>query len=164
MLPDEKPGQPKNAFELMTALGVKPDEGVQVAVFPDKVEEVALTGAEHPWGKSAKAWGVLGKLGPWGDRLLDVATSDDSPVKWWQVVEFARQNGYDTVPVRYSGPISEIPDSFFEKGYVLGVRFYNEGPWFWPLEQPVVTEAVSEEEATLHSAVDILNAKAGYDT
>lgn len=146
---------PANAFELAKHLEVPMDEGVVVALFPDKVEEVTVTAEEFNG-----CVGIIGKLGPWGPRLLDLDDPKTEEVKWWRVKEFAKMNGYDLIPTRYEGPIGEIPDRFFNEGTILGVRFYQTGPWFWPLEQPAVE---TEDAAQLEDVVDALNTKHGYD-
>lgn len=146
---------PKNAFELAKQLEVPLDEGVVVALFPEKLEEVSVTAEEFNGSV-----GIIGKLGPWGPRLLDLDDTATPEVKWWRVKEFAKMNGYDLIPTRYEGPIGEIPDRYFNEGTILGVRFYQTGPWFWPLEQPKVE---TEEGERLSDVVDTLNAKGGYN-
>jgi hypothetical protein len=159
---DDKADPPANGFELAKALGVEHNEGVQIALFPDKVEKVALTGDSHGWDPGVQAWGLIGHLGPWGDRLLDVVTEPEVDVKWWKVVEFARANGYDHVPIRWAGAIIDIPARYFEEGTILGVRLYNHGPWFWPLERPLVTEEADPEDGLVENTVDQLNRMKGY--
>ncbi len=151
--------RPNNGLELAQALGVESNEGVQVALFPDTVEDVSLTGESFDWDKNVRAWGLVGNLGPWGPRLLDVVTEPDVDVKWWKVREFAKTNGFDHVPIRWEGAVVDIPDRYFAPGTILGVRMYNHGPWFWPLEQPTISEAADPEVDTIAIAVDAFNQK-----
>lgn len=129
---------PANAWELVKQLDADPTEGVIVSVFPESVEDVALTGEQYAFAPRVKAWGVLGN---WGreTRLIDLTTEPGVAVKWWQVREFAAKYGYDLTPENWHGPISEIPDQYFgpqENGECVGIRFYSEGPFFWPAQKP----------------------------
>jgi hypothetical protein len=63
----------------------------------------------------------------------------------------AQDIGADLIPTRWQGAIGEIPQEYFEKGYVLAVRFFQHGPFFWPLEQPKL-----KTDATLLEAADAL--------
>lgn len=136
----------ENATELYNYLGVPPAEGVVVAIFPRRIQRVALTGEEFSLDAGTDVRGVVANLGTFGgDRLLDLFGGMD--FKWWKVKEFAAFHGFELVATSYQGPISEVPDRFFDLGEgVLGVRFYQHGPWFWPGVQPEVELDEDAEE------------------
>lgn len=142
-LPDYK--APENASELIRALGCDPNEGVQIALFPEAVTNVEMAGEPFRYDPDTEAYGIVGDLGPWGKRLLDLVTDPPTPVKWWKVVDLGRERGLDMVPIRWYGAISDIPDRYFQPGTILGIRFYNEGPWFWPLEKPQIQSTEEKE-------------------
>jgi hypothetical protein len=153
--------KPQNGQDVMNALGLSPDQGVIVALFPDKLDDVGFSEQEYEFhGK--KAYGVVADLGHWGDRLLDVVTEPPTPIKWWQVKEFAAVCKLELLPTRWQGAITEIPERYFRGDGVLGIRLYEEGPWFWPLEKPVVNEAKNPEEGAIAAAVELHNHKEGY--
>lgn len=152
--------QPKNGYDLATALAVDIGEGVEVGLFPGTVEEAEL-GEPFRWSIKGRAMPVWGILGSWGRRLLDLVVEPSEDVKWWKVKQYAKAVGADLVPVRYEGPIVEIPERYFEPGTVLGVRLYSAGPWFWPLEKPAITVP---EHTELQTMADKLNILKGYAT
>lgn len=133
--------------DLATLTGMEPNEGVIVAVFPETVEHVYL-GDSFRIDEEHTAFPIMAKLPGWGDRLLDIVTEPASAVKWWKVRDLAKQRGLDMVPERWQGAVVDIPERFWADGYILGIRLYNEGPWFWPKEQPIVhnaeTKVISE--------------------
>lgn len=150
--------QPKNGYDLATALAVGITEGVEVALFPGTVEEAEL-GEPFRWSVKGSAMPVWGILASWGRRLLDLVVEPSEDVKWWKVKQYAKATGANLVPVRYEGPIVEIPEKYFTPGTVLGVRLYSAGPWFWPLEKPDITVP---EHGELQTMADKLNILKGY--
>lgn len=160
MSTSELPTPPKSGYELSLALKVNPTEGVEVALFPGTVEEAEL-GEPFRWSVKSRAMPVWGILASWGRRLLDLVVEPSEDVKWWKVKQYAKAAGANLVPVRYEGPIVEIPERYFEPGTVLGVRLYSAGPWFWPLEKPAITVP---EHTELQTMADKLNILKGYTT
>lgn len=153
--PEPELTSPTSGLELANQLGVKHDEGVQVALFPESVTDLHLTDAWMPWGAKGeeKAYGVVGN---WMSqtRLIDLMAPGD--VKWWMVRNFAKNHGLDIVPVRWSGQITDIPAAYFAEGTVLGIRFSNHGPWFWPLEKPETQFEESDEQKEMRETVDAI--------
>lgn len=139
--------QPVSGMDLAALLEIDRDEGVLVAVFPEEIEEVVTKEIAFLDSKGDRYHVVLGQLGPWGERAMDVVSPNDVHVKWWRAV--AMMEGYDLIPIRWQGPIGEIPQHYFESKYVLGIRFYQYGPWFFPLEQPKL-----KTDSTLMEAAD----------
>lgn len=132
---EEKQRTPKSGYDLAQLLDCDRHEGVVVAVFPSVVDEVLTQEVPYVDKKGDRFHVVLAVAGPWGERLMDLQSPNDLRVKWWRVKEAAHVLRLDLVPVRWQGPIQEIPQQYFENGYVLGIRFVNHGPWFFPLEQ-----------------------------
>lgn len=170
---DKKPPKqtheaPENAWELVKALGCEPTEGVIIALFPKEVTEVALTGEKYAWDEHTDAWGIIGDLGgDWGERLLELATEPKVAVKWWKVREFAQRYGFNLVPDRWNGAIQDIPQQYFEANDEgerphLGIRFYSEGPWFWPLESPKIELEEDPDDAKIKRAIENLNVLKGF--
>lgn len=123
---------PRNGHELAQSIGSAEDEGVQVALFPCEPTEAAL-GEEFAYAPGVMAQAVFAELGYWGRRLLDIILLDSNKgVKWWKVREYGKSIKAPFVPVNWQGPIVEIPDKYFVPE--LGVRFFNAGPWFWPVK------------------------------
>jgi hypothetical protein len=154
---------PRNSYELIKQLGATADEGILVFLFPSEISGVALTGQEHPYEPGVKCWGILGEVGPWGTRLIDVVTEPYLDVRWWKVKDFARANGYDLIPDRWSGAIGDIPERYFNPGTYLGLRFYNAGPIFWPLQKPDVILDKSEEEARIEANLETITGYIKHD-
>lgn len=150
------PDTPRTGMDLVKRLGCAADEGVVVAILPERVEEI--TTREIPYlNKHGEYMHVVEmESDVWGMRVLDVVDERNTTMKWWQVKMAVRQEGLELVPIRWEGPIGEIPEKYFEAKKdgsrpVLAIRFYQHGPWFWPLEKPVQAkdEAINEviEEA-----------------
>lgn len=126
--------QPKltSGLELATLLGADHSEGVQVAIFPAEPTETTL-GPEFTYGSGVTGQVVHAVYPTWGPRVLDIVLSNGKGVKWWQVRDYCRQGKLAPVPVDWQGAIVDIPPHFFKKEKT-GIRFWNSGPWFWPLE------------------------------
>ncbi len=125
---------PTTAIELATSIGAELNEGVQVALFPSEPEEAAL-GPAFAYAPGTTGAAVTAKFQSWGTRLLDIVLEGKGAnrgVKWWKVRDYARATKLDIVPVAWQGPIAEIPGKYFVAG--LGVRFFNAGPWFFPIK------------------------------
>jgi hypothetical protein len=156
---DEEIEKPTSGTHLAKLLECEPDEGVVLAVFQEELEEV--TTKEVPFTDSNGGYMhvVLVHTKHWGERALDVIASNEEKVKWWRAKAIIHDQKLDTVPIRWEGPIGEIPQMYFDKDYILALRFYDAGPWFFPHEQPTI--AVPEH---LKNAVDALaNAAASSD-
>lgn len=123
----------KSGSELATLTGMDANEGVIVSVYPEKVLSGEL-GDEFVYEQGVQGFPVFADLGPWGKRLIDIVTEPAVAVKWWKVRDYAREHGVNLVPERWQGAVTEIPEQYFTNDYVLGIRLYNEGPWFWPKE------------------------------
>jgi hypothetical protein len=135
-----------SAAELLASLpGCDPDEGIVIAYFPCEVKDhYLLPELTMNWAPGQQAAPVCSDLGPWKERLLDIAVTLDSKellsvepeVTWGDVREAARELKLNEVPIRWHGPLSEVPYEYFEPkpGVWVGFRFYNHGPWFFPLE------------------------------
>ena len=153
--------KPANSWELIKTLNVEPTEGVVVAIFPSSVESVALTGEKYKYDKESEAWGIIGDIKGWGTRLLDIVTDPAKEVKWWKVREFGKVYGYDLVPDVWNGGIQDMPQEYFDADEdgtfkYLGVRFYNYGPWFWPLERPKINFEEDPDEVKIKKAAENL--------
>lgn len=122
---------PKNAWELCEEIGADKDEGVEVALFPVEVTEARL-GDSFAWAPGVVGIPVFATCGEWGERLIDVVTEPSTKVKWWKVRNAGRELKVSWLPVSWQGPVSEIPEKYFSDINV-GIRFFNDGPWFWPL-------------------------------
>lgn len=112
------------------AIGMEPDEGVQIAIFPAQPDESRL-GEPYAINHNIKGIPVWGTCGAWGERLLDIVTDPPSPVRWWKVRDYAAEQGVDLVPVSWAGAAQDIPEHYFKEPN-LGIRLFSEGPWFWP--------------------------------
>lgn len=136
MSEEQQPIKVNSGYELAQAIGANPDESVLVAVFPETIEE--MTTKEIPFldNKGAHMHLLLVNCVGWGQRAIDVVSPNDQQVKWWRVKGMVADQKVDFIPIRWQGPIGEIPSDYFEKDYILGIRFYSEGPWFFPKEQP----------------------------
>lgn len=122
---------PKTGAELAQSIGADLNEGVQIALFPDELSDAEL-GPEFTYAPGVTARAVIAKVGEWGTRVLDlVLDGSGKGVKWWKVRGYAKEEKMDLVPVTWQGPISEIPERLFSAK--MGVRFFNSGPWFWPI-------------------------------
>lgn len=142
-----------SGVELAKRIGAATDEGVVVALFPDSLATVVTQQASVLDKKGEHFHVILADCGPWGVRLLDLQSPNESEVKWWRVKEAAGIEQTDLIPIRWEGPIGEIPERYFRPDAFLGVRFYQHGPWFFPLEKPVVQSEVAEAQ-TLDVAVE----------
>jgi hypothetical protein len=153
LVPLPEPLPPANGEEIASRLGVFGDESVQIALFPEAVTDVRLSSDWIPWGKKGehKAYGIICN---WMSqtRMLDLLVPSGD-VRWWQVRNFAKNNGLELVPTRWSGSIKKIPLQYFKPGTILGVRFYHHGPWFWPLEKPNIKSEESPETAAIKDIV-----------
>jgi hypothetical protein len=138
---------PKSGYHLAELLKCDINDGVEMALFPEPVTSGRL-GTSFRYNDTTTAWPVFADLGPWGERLLDIVTDPAEDVKWWKVRMFAKENGYNLPPSRYSGPISTIPDKYFNPEAHMGIRFYGGGPWFWPFSPAEEVEsAVRSDDA-----------------
>lgn len=132
-----------SGYELAKAIGANPEETVMVAVFPSSIEEVTTKEIPFLDTKGDHMHVVIVHTPAWGARVIDVVSPNEQPIKWWRVKSMVADQKLDFVPVRWQGPIGEIPSDYFEKDYVLAVRFYQHGPWFFPGEKPDLrTDAV----------------------
>ena len=70
-------------------------------------------------------------LGCQGDVAVDLVCEDARSVRWWQVVNWCRQEGVNHVPLYYDGAFTEIPKNLLdgEKGAYVCVRRSRRGPW-----------------------------------
>ena len=143
-----------SGVELAKRLGCELDEGVVVALLPDEIDEVLTYEIPYIDKKGERCHAVTTKCGPWGVRLLDVQSPNDQKFKWWNVKEIAAVEKVQLVPVRWQGPIGEIPARYLERGGVVGIRFNDHGPWFFPKEKP----AVESEDAEVKTMVDAVAA------
>jgi len=148
----------ENASQLTKMLGCDGDEGVVVAVFPEVIDEVVTQEISYLDKKGDHCHAVISQCGPWGQRCLDIQSPNDEPIKWWRVKEAAAIEKLNLIPVRWEGPISEIPERYFVEGYVLAIRFWAHGPFFFPKEKPVVKseEAEAQQMEDALKAVDLV--------
>lgn len=128
--------KPESGYEMAMQIGASPEETVIVAVFPSVIEEITTKEIPFLDTKGDHMHVVLANCTEWGVRAIDVVSQNDQPVKWWRVKAMVSDLKIDFVPVRWQGPIGEIPSKYFEKDYVLAIRFYVNGPWWFPKEQP----------------------------
>lgn len=144
----------RTGVEIAKALGVGLDEGVIVALLPDVIDEVTTQEVPIIDSKGERMHAIYFDCGSWGRRLVDIVGSDKKPVKWWRVKEAAKQEGKDLIPIRWHGPIGEIPERYLDRG-VTAIRFYQHGPFFFPMEQPKVkpNEMAEAVEAVIGEAV-----------
>lgn len=147
----EKLEVPTSGADLARILETPLDEGVALAIFTEPVDEITTKEIPFTDKNGEYAHIVLVHTKHWGVRALDVLMPSDEKVKWWKAKNIIHDQKYDTVPIRWEGPISEIPKQYFEKDYVVGIRFYDAGPWFWPKEQPKFTV-----DDALAAAVDVV--------
>jgi hypothetical protein len=140
---------PANGLELAKMLGVDPFEGVIIAVIPAGIDEIYTQEIAHLDNKGGHCHAVLADLGPWGERMMDLVAPSGQDVKWWIVKSVAASEGRDMIPIRWEGAIAHIPDVYFNSGYVLAVRFYQHGPFFFPKEKPTL-----RTDTTLLEAAD----------
>lgn len=145
--------KPANGVELAQSINARLDEGVVIAVMPAVIEEITTQEIPFIDKKGEYMHAVFADLGPWGVRMMDVISPNDERIKWWRVKGIAQDRGKDLIPIRWQGPIGEIPQQYFEKDYVLAVRFTQHGPFFFPGEQPKL-----KTDATLLEAADALAA------
>lgn len=122
---------PNSGITLAQDVGCDLSEGVQVALFPCEPSETDL-GPKFAYAQGVTGRAVLASIGSWGSRVLDIVLSDGKAVKWWKVREYCRSTKQDVVPVDWQGPIADIPGKYFTPA--MGVRFWNSGPWFWPVQ------------------------------
>ncbi len=147
---------PRNGVELAQRIGAALDEGVVVALFPERLGEVVHSEASYLDSSGNHCFAVASVLGPWGVRLLDVEAPNGEPIKWWKVREVASIETFDLVPVRWHGPIGEIPERYFRDDAILGVRFYHHAPWFFPGQKPDVAKTEKEEKSEQNARNDIV--------
>lgn len=133
---DEETETPTSGLHLAKILKVDPSEGIVLAVFPEAVDEIVTQEIPYFDVDSNYMHVVMCKAGAWGMKAMDVVTPCDERVKWWRARAMMTAEKMDILPIRYEGPIGEIPQSYFDNDYVFGIRFYDSGPWFWPKEQP----------------------------
>ena len=150
------PKAPESGVELARMIGAALDEGVVVVLFPERLERIGRSEVSYLDRKGQHFTGVFADCGPWGVRLLELESPNESEVKWWRVKEAAQAEGADLVPVRWEGPIGEIPERYFRPDAVLGVRFWAHAPFFFPLEKPQVAaeEQTSEQDTRNDSVAD----------
>ena len=123
---------PASGYELAEAIGADHNEGVQVALFPSEPEAASL-GGEFTHAPGVVGRPVMAECGAWGSRLLDIVLEGTNKgVKWWQVRAYAKEHKLDLVPVSWQGAIVDIPAKYFCPE--MAVRFWNSGPWFWPIK------------------------------
>jgi hypothetical protein len=141
-----------NGVELARRIGCNLDEGVVVALFPDTLSSVVTAEASILDKKGDHLHMLLADCGPWGIRLLDLQSVNGIDVKFWMVKEAAGIERTSLIPIRWEGPIAEIPERYFAPNAFLGVRFYAHGPWFFPGEKPTVSETVKADTALQQAA------------
>ena len=134
--PEEPKPAPTSGYELAKAIDANPEETVVLAIFPEVIDEITTKELPYLDTKGEHMHACLVNAGPWGQRVIDVISPNEQPVKWWRVKAMVEGEKLDFVPIRWQGPIGEIPSQYFEKDYVLAIRFYQQGPWFFPKEQP----------------------------
>lgn len=123
---------PKSGFELAESIGADRTEGVQIALFPSEPTEEAL-GPEFAYAPGVIGRAVIATFADWGPRVLDIVLEGSNKgVKWWKVRDYAKDTKQSVVPVSWQGPIVDIPEKYFTPA--MGVRFFNSGPWFWPIK------------------------------
>lgn len=151
--------KPTSGAHLARLLETELDEGVVVAVLQEEIEEV--TTKEIPFTDKHGEYMhvVLFHTKNWGSRAMDVIAPSDEKVKWWKAKAMIADQKLDLLPIRWEGPIGEIPSTYFEKDYILAIRFYDSGPFFFPKEQPKM-----KVNAELEAAVDaVTGSEAGAD-
>lgn len=125
-------------MELLSELGLDPNDGVLLAYLPDlghllQEDEVRA----HP--KDLTVYSLDG-------IVLDMLPSG----KWWKVREAARQLGMSTVEPIWSGAFSDfrVPDVPRPEGAKLFVRAFSNGPWVClERDNEVCLETEKKEEA-----------------
>lgn len=142
----EEVEKPTSGAHLAKMLEADPTEGVVVAVLQEELDEVTTKEVPFVDGSGEYMHVVLMHSRHWGERALDVVASNEEKVKWWRAKAIINDQKLEMVPIRWEGPIGEIPQQYFDKDYVLAIRFYDAGPWFFPKEQPsfVVPEHLME--------------------
>lgn len=138
---------PTSGSELAQQIGCRPDEGVIVALLTERIEKVTTREVPYVDKKGRPMYLVEAWMVGWGRRVLDLVSEGNERVKWWRVKEACDAGKGQMIPVRWQGPISEIPEKYFDPRNTLLVRFYGFGPSFFPLEKPVIQEDVAEAEA-----------------
>lgn len=113
-------------------IGLDPNEGVEVAIWPGEPDSAEL-GTPFPLSPGVEATPVFATIPTWGRRLLDIITEPAVEVRWWKVRDYARTNKLDLVPVSWQGAAQDIPEKYFAEEF-LGIRLWSEGPWFWPMK------------------------------
>ncbi len=152
-LMDDTTEKPTSGAHLAKMLEVELDEGVVVAVLTEELDEVTTKEVPFVDKHGEYMHVVLFHSKAWGQRALDVIAPSDEKVKWWKAKNIIADQKLDTLPTRWEGPIGEIPQQYFDKDYVLAIRFYDSGPWFFPKEQPKF--AVDPElEATVNAVTN----------
>jgi hypothetical protein len=140
--------KPLSGAHLAELLECDWSEGVVVAVLPEVIEEI--TTKEIPFTDRADEYMhvLLCLTEAWGQRAMDVVAPNEEKVKWWKAKAMMVDQKLDLIPIRWEGPISEIPQMYFDRDYVLAIRFYDSGPWFFPKEQPTLKTDAVEDAAT----------------
>lgn len=151
-----EPEKPTSGSHLAQILEVELEESVVVAVFPETIEEITTKEVPFTDGNNEYMHVALVTSKAWGVRAMDVLAPNEEKVKWWRAKAIIQDQKLDMIPVRYQGPIAEIPQSYFENDYVLAIRFVDAGPWFFPKEQ-----LKTEVDARLEEAVDAAVKPAG---
>ncbi len=151
--------RPKNGVELADTLGVRHDEGVVIAVLPAVLDEITTQEIPYLDSSGARCHVILADCAAWGERAVDVVSLGGEAIKWWKAKEAISAAGKNPLPIRWQGPVGEIPQQYFENGYVLAVRFYQFGPFFFPLEQPQVRTDTALLQAVGGADVDQSSAR-----
>lgn len=153
--------KPTSGLNLATILELEPTTGVVVAVFPEVIEEVTTMEVPFTDKKDEYMHVVLCKTGAWGVRAMDVQSMEDEPIKWWRAKAIIADAKLDMVPVRWEGPLGAIPQVYFDNDYVLAIRFYDHGPWFFPKEQPKFKTEEAVEKAVNAYVAETANKSVG---
>jgi hypothetical protein len=128
----------KRHIALHELIGTLRDQRVMIAVLPEMPELAPIVWT--PRTDRGKALGLVlyqhrGEL-----RVLDVESEDGSRgQRWWKVVAIARTERMDTIPVRYDGPASDIPERYLMEhpNEVVLMRLADRGPWFQLQRRPL---------------------------
>lgn len=135
---------------LYRQLGLDPDERVLVTLLPEYPESVEGFVTDHSLGdKRYPVTLYVADLGPLGERVVDASVPSGKPVRWWQVTAICRLEKADWLPIRYDGPVSDIPINLLTRSDYPMLRLSVGGPWI-QLRNP----QTKEDSNAVHSGTD----------